>query len=184
MAPRKLGWTFFGLCSVVLVGYAFHRGVLVGKHVGYTLDDPPYECTDIACSVFPGYKLYCIYWASSGTFRDSGGSAYPRYDEAQQHGDCDLRSRSGCQAHRAVQQAHRGLPAEGRRACLRCSDAGPARAWALGSAGNKFPNVRHDANKLGLKGDADDEKNHMIQKTSFSVSSNSVYPYRISSVHC
>ena len=87
MTPRKLGWTFFGLCSVVLVGYALHRGVLVGKHVGYTYD-PPYECTDIACSVAPGYKLYCTYLASSGTFRDSGGSAYPRYDEAQGHGNC------------------------------------------------------------------------------------------------
>src|SRR5215469_6383963 len=87
---RKLGWTFFGLCSVVLIGYALHRGVLIGKHINYTLDEPSYECTDIKCSLVPGYKLYCTYWTSSGTFRESGGLTYTTYDEASEHGYCEM----------------------------------------------------------------------------------------------
>jgi len=90
MSPRKLGWAFFGICSVVLVGYAFHRGIRIGKHISYTLDEPSYDCTDIACSPVAGYKLYCTYWTSSGTFRESGGLTYATYKEADEHSSCGM----------------------------------------------------------------------------------------------
>ena len=86
----KLGWTFLGLCCVGLLGYAFHRGVRVGKHISYTLDEPAYECTDVRCSLVPGYKLYCTYLTSSGTFREGGSLVYTTYDEADEHGYCPM----------------------------------------------------------------------------------------------
>jgi hypothetical protein len=89
MTPA-IKWTVFGLCCVVLVGYVLHRGLLIGTHVGYTLDDPANDCTDNTCSPVPGYKLYCTYWTASGTLREGGGSVYQTYAEAEDHGHCGM----------------------------------------------------------------------------------------------
>lgn len=80
----------FGLCCVVLVGYVLHRGLLIGTHVGYTLDDPPNECTEMTCSPVPGYRLYCTYWTSYGTLREDGSFVYQTYAEAADHGHCAM----------------------------------------------------------------------------------------------
>ena len=89
MTPA-MKWTVFGLCCVVLVGYVLHRGLLIGTHVGYTLDDLSDECTDTTCSPVPGYKLYCTHWTASGTLREGGGPVYPTYAEAEDHGHCGM----------------------------------------------------------------------------------------------
>ena len=83
----KLVWAVLGLCCVVLVGYALHRGLYIGKHIDYSLG-ARYECNRGACGYAPGYKLYCKYWTVHGTLRESGGFAYPTYDEAAEHGYC------------------------------------------------------------------------------------------------
>ena len=86
----KLAWAVFGLCCVVLVGYALHRGLYIGKHIGYSLG-ASYECNqDGTCGNVPGYKLSCKYWTVHGTFTESGGSAYPTYDEAAEHSYCRM----------------------------------------------------------------------------------------------
>jgi hypothetical protein len=83
-----LVWAVVGLCCVVLVGYALHRGVYIGKHIDYSLG-ASYECNqEGTCGNVPGYKLYCKYWTIHGTFRESGDFAYPTYDEAAEHGYC------------------------------------------------------------------------------------------------
>ena len=83
-----LVWGVLALCCVVLVGYALHRGVYIGKHIDYSLG-ASYECNqEGTCGRVPGYKLYCKYWTVHGTLRESGGFAYPTYDEAAEHGYC------------------------------------------------------------------------------------------------
>ena len=83
------GWAVFGLCCVVLVGYALHRGLYIGKHMDYSLG-ARYECNEGTCRKVPGYKLYCTYWSVHGTFTESGGFAYPTYDEAAEHSSCRM----------------------------------------------------------------------------------------------
>ena len=77
----------FGLCCVVLLGYALHRGLYIGKHIDYWLD-ARYECNLATCRTVPGYQLHCTYWSLDGTFRESGGFSYPTYDEAAEHSYC------------------------------------------------------------------------------------------------
>jgi hypothetical protein len=83
----NLVWAVIGLCCVVLVGYALHRGIYIGKHIDYRLG-ARYECNEGTCRKVPAYKLYCTYWTVHGTFRESGGFAYPTYDEAAEHSYC------------------------------------------------------------------------------------------------
>ena len=86
----KLVWAVLGLCCVVLVGYALHRGLYVGKHIDYSLG-ASYECNQGGtCREVPGYKLYCTYWTANGTFRESGSSAYPTYDQVAEQGYCRM----------------------------------------------------------------------------------------------
>jgi hypothetical protein len=83
-----LVWVVLGLCCVVLVGYALHRGLYIGEHIDYSLG-ASYECNQQgACGNVPGYKLYCKYWTVDGTLRESGGFAYPAYDEAAKQSHC------------------------------------------------------------------------------------------------
>ena len=85
-----LVWLVLGVCCVVLVGYALHRGLYMGKHIDYSLG-ASYECHQGgACGYAPGYKLYCKYWTVHGTLRESGGFAYPTYDEAAEHSYCRM----------------------------------------------------------------------------------------------
>ena len=83
------GWAVIGLCCIVLVGYALHRGLYIGKHIDYRLD-ATYECNEGTCATAPGYRLYCTYWTVHGTFKESGGFAYPTYDEAAEHSACRM----------------------------------------------------------------------------------------------
>ena len=83
------GWAVFGLCCVVLLGYALHRGLEIGKRIDYRLD-ARYECNLGTCRTVPGYQLYCTYWTVDGTFRESGGFAYATYDEAVERGYCRI----------------------------------------------------------------------------------------------
>ena len=83
------GWAVFGVFCVVLVGYALHKGLYIGKHIDYRLD-ARYECYLGTCRTEPGYKLYCTYWTVHGTFREGGGFAYPTYDEAAEHSSCRM----------------------------------------------------------------------------------------------
>jgi hypothetical protein len=83
-------WAVFGVCCVVLYGYVLHRGLLIGSHVGYTLDEPLTDCTDMRCSRVAGYKLYCTYWTASGTLREGGNFVYPTYAEAADRGSCGM----------------------------------------------------------------------------------------------
>jgi hypothetical protein len=83
------GWAVFGLFCVVLVGYALHKGLYIGKHIDYRLD-ARYECSLGTCKTVPGYQLHCTYWTAHGTFREGGGFAYPTYDEAAEHSSCRM----------------------------------------------------------------------------------------------
>ena len=86
----KVAWAVFGLCCVVLVGYALHRGLYIGKHIQYSLG-ASYECNqEGTCGNVPGYKLYCKYWTVHGTFTEDGGFAYPTYDEVAEHSHCRM----------------------------------------------------------------------------------------------
>jgi len=85
----NLVWAVIGLCCVALIGYALHRGVYIGKHIDYRLD-AKYECNEGTCETAPGYRLYCTYWTVHGTFRESGGFAYPTYEGAAEHGSCRM----------------------------------------------------------------------------------------------
>lgn len=85
----KLVWAVFGLCCVVLAGYALHRGIYIGKHMNYQLDARD-ECDEGTCRKAPGYQLYCTYWGVHGTFTESRGGAYPTYEEAAEHGRCRM----------------------------------------------------------------------------------------------
>jgi len=82
-------WAVFGLCCVMLLGYALHRGLYIGKHIDYWLD-ARYECNLATCRTVPGYQLHCTYWSLDGTFRESGGFAYRTYGEAGEHGYCRI----------------------------------------------------------------------------------------------
>jgi hypothetical protein len=83
-------WAVLGLCCVALVGYVLHRGLYIGKHMDYSLG-ASYECNQGgACAYVPGYQLYCKYWTVHGTLRESGGFAYPTYDEAAEHSYCRM----------------------------------------------------------------------------------------------
>ena len=84
-----LVWLVLGVCCVVLVGYALHRGVYIGKHIDYRLD-AKYECNEGTCETAPGYRLYCTYWTVHGTFKESGGFAYPTYAGAAEHSSCRM----------------------------------------------------------------------------------------------
>jgi hypothetical protein len=85
-----LVWAVLGLCCVVLIGYALNRGLYIAEHIDYSLG-ASYECNQgSACGYVPGYKLYCTYWTVQGTVRESGGLAYPRYDEAMERSYCRM----------------------------------------------------------------------------------------------
>ena len=85
-----LVWVVLGLCCVVLVGSALHRGLYIGEHIDYSLG-ASYECNHgRTCGYAPGYKLYCKYWTVHGTLREGGGFAYSTYDEAAEHGLCRM----------------------------------------------------------------------------------------------